>query len=696
MTHGNDELGGVDEEDFVDELKPGTELMLGQYTIKDFLAAGGFGITYLASDSLGRNLVIKECFPGNFCRRQNHSVMPRSRSHQEELKSITRLFSQEAHSLSKAGHPNIVGVHQVFEENNTAYMALDYVEGQDLLEILKDDPDSLTPERIEKFLTKILDAIAHVHGKGILHRDISPDNILIRKDDEPVLIDFGAARESKDEKASRLLSALRVVKDGYSPQEFYIAGSEQGPSCDLYSLAASFYHLITGELPPDSQTRLSAFAAGEPDPYVPLAKQTKAYSKAFTTALDKAMSVLPKERMQSAEEWKAHMGGNAPAKTAPGRPANTDRPAKSTSMVPLILGGSVAAAAVGAGVLFVSGTPTPDETAPLAKTQQTAEASEAVDAPDMQDATPVETAEAPVEAAPFSPAPEVTAVEPTEVAAVDPEPVDQPETAPLPFEMALAPVETLAPPKVEPVVPAPVTSEPEVTVDDDADPEFMRLLAQAAQTPVVASPQPEVAVAAPEAAETEMELGTMDAASVMEVVAPRLPFTLDDEMPGVIASVSDGAPDWLTVGTRILSVNGKAAATNAELLVQINETSAGSVGEATLWFGLDAGLGEALIERALTVETETQTVLLNGLAFVTSTEAGEVVTRVSSAPSGSNFQVGDRVVAFMATGEKIAGDVTIKSILERELEAGRTSFSFAVDREGEMWVEDFNLAALSQ
>ena len=129
-----------DGEEFVDELKPGTKLMLGQYTIEDFLAAGGFGITYLAKDSLDRRVVIKECFPGSFCRRQNHSVTPRSRAHQNELKSIVRMFSQEAMSLAKANHPNIVGVHQVFEENNTAYMALDYVHGRDLLEILQEEP----------------------------------------------------------------------------------------------------------------------------------------------------------------------------------------------------------------------------------------------------------------------------------------------------------------------------------------------------------------------------------------------------------------------------------------------------------------------------------------------------------------------------------------------------------------------------
>ncbi len=341
------------EEVFVDELKPGTSLMLGQYTIERFLAAGGFGITYLATDSLKRRVVIKECFPGSFCRRQNGSVMPRSRGHQEELKSIVRHFSKEARTLAKAGHPNVVGVHQVFEENNTAYMALDYVEGRNLLEILNDDRESLRPEQVQNYLSHMLDAIGHVHAKGLLHRDISPDNIIISTEDEPVLIDFGAARETADKKASRLLSALRVVKDGYSPQEFYIAGSKQGPSCDLYSLAASFYHIITGDLPPASQARLTAFAAEEPDPYVPLAERSKEFPQNFPTALDKALSILPKDRMQSAEDWLAHIEhGEKVAPISPTTIAATPANTNATLPKPMLLGGTALAAV--AGVALVS------------------------------------------------------------------------------------------------------------------------------------------------------------------------------------------------------------------------------------------------------------------------------------------------------------------------------------------------------
>ncbi len=301
---GNAKLKDDLDEDltFADELAAGSTLMHGQYTIISFLNAGGFGITYSARDSLNRKVVIKECFPGAFCRRSTALVTARSRAHQSELQSIVRLFVQEARSLAKLDHPNIVGVHQVFEENNTAYMALDFVEGRDLLDVIEQENVVLRPAEVESILRKVLDAIGFVHAQGLLHRDISPDNILLDKDKNPVLIDFGAAREQATKK-SRVLSALRVVKDGYSPQEFYISGSEQGPYSDLYALGASFYHLITGDLPPDAQTRLSAVASGEADPYRPLIGRIRAYDENFLRCLDMSMEILPKNRIPTAEKW---------------------------------------------------------------------------------------------------------------------------------------------------------------------------------------------------------------------------------------------------------------------------------------------------------------------------------------------------------------------------------------------------------
>ena len=450
-----------DNESFVDELKPGTKLMHGQYTIDSFLNAGGFGITYLAKDSLDRKIVIKECFPGAFCRRSRYVVQARSRAHQNELKSIVRLFVQEARSLAKLDHPNIVGVHQVFEDNDTAYMALDFVEGRDLLDTIEDPNHTLTPPQIKNILKEILGAVGFIHDQGILHRDISPDNILINQDLHPVLIDFGAAREEAT-KQSRVLSALRVVKDGYSPQEFYIAGSEQSPSSDLYALAASFYHLIANDVPPNSQARLAAIASGDPDPFVGLSGRFPDYDVDFLAAIDKALAVLPKDRVQSAADWINLMDGIAgnvtPLNVAGGArvdaasPAD-DAPAKKSKM-PLLLGSAAAVALlVGVGVVTMTG---------------------GEDAPAAPQETPTTSAEAPA----VDPAPETSedvATTTPEVVTPAPAPVIVEDASPIiieddPVVADDDPVAVTAPP--EPVVveePTPtVTADPAPVIVDEA------------------------------------------------------------------------------------------------------------------------------------------------------------------------------------------------------------------------------------
>lgn len=283
-------------------LAPGSQLLSGQYEIIRYLSSGGFGITYLAKDSLNRTVVIKECFPEAFCSRVKKTVRARTCNYVDDFRSIVALFIREAHALSRLDHSSVVGVHQVFEDNETAYMALDLVDGKDLLEVIESGSPKMSPTQVQTLTLSLLDAIAHVHSQDLLHRDISPDNILVDKTGRPVLIDFGAAREEASRK-SRVLSAVLVVKDGYSPQEFYVAGSQQYPSSDLYALAASLTHLISGEAPPNSQARLAALAASQPDLYQPMRGRFPGYDDAFLAAIDKAMNIVPAERIQTAEDW---------------------------------------------------------------------------------------------------------------------------------------------------------------------------------------------------------------------------------------------------------------------------------------------------------------------------------------------------------------------------------------------------------
>ncbi|WP_159803929.1 serine/threonine-protein kinase [Litoreibacter roseus] len=425
--------GGItegDPADVNDELEPGTELLDGLYKITEFLNSGGFGMTYLAEDSLERRIVIKECFPGSFCRRIGTKVAVRSRAHEAELRRIVKSFKQEAKSLAKLEHANIVGIHLVFNDNDTAYMAMDYIEGTDLLDLIEDKSGLLTPENNISMLRKLINAMSYVHKNGLLHRDISPDNILLNEKKEPVLIDFGAARESS-QKASRLLSALSVVKDGYSPQELYLQGSDQAASIDVYALGATFYHVIKGETPPPSQSRLMAVAEGDGDPYEPLLGNVEGYPEAYLKSIDRALAVLPKDRFQSMEDWLDMIDGKdvADGNVIPlnvGEPrAEAPKPESTADVEPVveaavastlatepanknkaILLGSVAAAAIVAvGVAYVALSPSePTEVAAVDAPSiqaDVAAVAPAVEAPSTTETpAPAEAVETPVIAAP--------------------------------------------------------------------------------------------------------------------------------------------------------------------------------------------------------------------------------------------------------------------------------------------------------
>lgn len=330
-----------------DRLPPGTTLLHGQYTITSFLNSGGFGITYRATDSLGRQVALKECYPSAFCMRIDSDVEARTDAYEKELLNIIDRFVSEAHSLANLKHKNIVHVHQIFEENSTAYMAMDYVDGPDLLDVVENNDVPLTPRQIERITRRMLPAIAYVHKSGMLHRDISPDNILIGPMGEPVLIDFGAAREHA-QKSGAAYTRLKFVKDGYSPQEFYVSGAEQGPWSDLYSFAASMYHLVSGAPPEDGQKRLASLAAKEPDPYVPLAGNYEGYTEGFLEAIDKAMSSLPQDRTQSASEWMAMLAPLAASKPS----AEADEPGSTNRNRFKVAAGFAAAAVIGGATLY--------------------------------------------------------------------------------------------------------------------------------------------------------------------------------------------------------------------------------------------------------------------------------------------------------------------------------------------------------
>ena len=323
-------LESVEPQAFTDELPAGTRLLNKQYTITGYLNSGGFGITYIAEDSLHRTVVIKECFPGFMCRRVGKDVHVRSIEHHGELASIVTAFINEARALAALDHEGIVKVHQVFEENNTAYMAMDYVKGLDLAEIIDRHPGAVSPARIVKLTRRILTVVDYVHQRGILHRDISPDNIIISKSGEPLLIDFGSAYEHI-KKAGTETQQLKCVKDGYSPQEFYVPDGEQGPWSDLYSLAATLYDVLKGEPPAPAQQRLAAMAKGRPDPYGALVGSVEGYPGKYLKAIDLALQVMPEDRFQTAQDWLSRITTRKPTK--PANTVKTDRTKRPTNLL---------------------------------------------------------------------------------------------------------------------------------------------------------------------------------------------------------------------------------------------------------------------------------------------------------------------------------------------------------------------------
>jgi len=274
-----------------------TGTRIDHYVIREVLGAGGFGITYLAEhEGLGKLYAIKEYFPHAFSYRHGRNVVPTSSSDGTYKWGLER-FVTEARALAKFKHPAIVDVASIFEANGTAYIVLDYESGVDMIQWLKELARPPSQEELDRLLAPLLGALEEVHRHHMMHRDISPDNLLIRRDGRPVLIDFGSARESIRGRA-RALSA--IVKHGYSPPEQYSSRPElQGPWTDIYALSATLYRAISGKLPPDATERLVR------DDIQPLTRLAKTpYRAAFLDAIERGLNVKVEERPQSIVEWR--------------------------------------------------------------------------------------------------------------------------------------------------------------------------------------------------------------------------------------------------------------------------------------------------------------------------------------------------------------------------------------------------------
>lgn len=238
-------------------LSPGATLQNGKYTIERQLGQGGFGITYLATqDILDRKVAIKEFFFRDYCEREADSstVSLGTQANKEIVERFLAKFIKEAQIISKFQHPNIIAIYDIFRENNTAYYVMEYLEGESLSDMVKRTGALIEPVAIN-YIKQVGSALSYIHERNINHLDVKPNNIMLRKGkDEVVLIDFGVAKQYDGQTKQGTTTTPVGISRGYSPAEQYRVNGVQSfsPQSDVYALAATLYKLLTGVTPPEA------------------------------------------------------------------------------------------------------------------------------------------------------------------------------------------------------------------------------------------------------------------------------------------------------------------------------------------------------------------------------------------------------------------------------------------------------------
>ncbi|MEZ5849189.1 MAG: serine/threonine-protein kinase [Hyphomicrobiaceae bacterium] len=270
-----------------------------KYRIERVIGSGGFGITYEAFDiGLATPVAIKEYYPAQFGMRDaTHSVRARTEGDRPLFERLLASFIREARTLARFDHAAIVRVLNVFEAHGTAYTVMKYEVGPSLKQWLAELGRQPSQFEIDRIAAPVLNALEMLHDTAYLHRDIAPDNIIVRADGTPVILDFGASRRVVTEMTGTVTG---IVKQGYSPQEQYATdGRQQGPWTDIYAFGATLYRAVAGNPPNEATERMLddlmrpavAFANGD-------------YRMDFLEGLDWSLSLRPRERPQNIREWR--------------------------------------------------------------------------------------------------------------------------------------------------------------------------------------------------------------------------------------------------------------------------------------------------------------------------------------------------------------------------------------------------------
>ena len=280
-------------------LPQGTKLN-GRYIIERIIGQGGFGITYYARhEMLEHFYAIKEFYISGFCSRNTslHTVNLQGMN-PDMYEKYKQRFVEEAKTVVSLDHPNIVKVVDIFEENNTAYMVMPFIEGISLQKMVEKN-GTLPYELTVNYIGQLSNAVGYIHQKHILHRDIKPDNVLVTPDNRVVLIDFGSARAFVNDQEQRHTS---ILTHGYAPPEQYNAVSKKGNYTDIYAIGGVFYFCLTGQIPVDATTRLLELAGGK-DPLKQPKDMNPEVSEDVNRTIMKAMSLKPENRHQTVAEF---------------------------------------------------------------------------------------------------------------------------------------------------------------------------------------------------------------------------------------------------------------------------------------------------------------------------------------------------------------------------------------------------------
>ncbi len=299
-------------------MEPGT-LLYDRYIIGKVLGYGGFGVTYLGWDGkLEQKVAIKEYLPGEFSTRMpgQSQVTVFNGEKNEQFHDGLKKFVEEAKHLAKfQNEPGIVKIFDSFEENETAYIIMEYLEGETLTSYLKREK-TIPEDKAVEMMLPIMESLQVVHAEGLLHRDIAPDNIFLLNNGEVKLIDFGASRYAT---TSHSRSLTVIIKPGYSPEEQYRSRGDQGPYTDVYAIAATLYKMITGKTPPDAMERRAKYENQNKDILEEPHKINKKISPNREVAILNAMNVRIEDRTPDVLTFIKELNADPPAKRIYGK-----------------------------------------------------------------------------------------------------------------------------------------------------------------------------------------------------------------------------------------------------------------------------------------------------------------------------------------------------------------------------------------